>query len=158
MRYYGRCVDDFILVHEDKAVLQSLLARIKSTLQETVHLSLHSKKIYLQHYTKGVQFLGVIIKPNRIYIAKRSKGNFYNSIQKQNAVVSIDKPDSEQKGVAFLNRMNSYLGLLKHYKTHKLRKRMLFKNLSVWWWNHVYLSGGIARFVLKVKPAKRRLP
>ncbi|MDD4748257.1 MAG: hypothetical protein PHW19_13350 [Salinivirgaceae bacterium] len=47
--------------------------------------------------------------------------------------------------------MNSYLGIMKHYKTYKLRKGMLFKNLSGWWWNYVYLSGGICKFEMKRK-------
>jgi len=51
--------------------------------------------------------------------------------------------------------MNSYSGILKHYKTYDLRKRMLFKNLSAWWCNYIYLSGGIAKFVLKRKSTKR---
>jgi len=55
---------------------------------------------------------------------------------------------------AFLSSMNSYLGIMKHYKTYKLRKMMLFKNLSGWWWNYVYLSGGIAKFVLRQKATK----
>jgi hypothetical protein len=38
-----------------------------------LQLTLHPHKIYLQHYTKGVQFLGVFIKPNLIYIASRTK-------------------------------------------------------------------------------------
>ncbi|WP_396141415.1 hypothetical protein [Flavobacterium sp.] len=37
------------------------------------------------------------------------------------------------------------------YNTNRLRKKMLFKNLSGWWWNKAYLSGGIAKFVLKRK-------
>jgi|TARA_B110000211_G_scaffold218248_1_gene262849 hypothetical protein len=52
--------------------------------------------------------------------------------------------------------MNAYLGMMKHYKTHRLRKKMVFKLLSGWWWNRVYLSGGIAKFVMKVKPAKTK--
>jgi hypothetical protein len=40
---------------------------------------------------------------------------------------------------------------MKHYKTYNLRKKMLFKNLSGWWWNQAYLSGGYAKFVLKNK-------
>ena len=47
--------------------------------------------------------------------------------------------------------MNSYLGIMKHYKTYNFRKRMLFKYLSGWWWNQAYLSGGVAKFVLKTK-------
>lgn len=115
---------------------------------------LNSKKIYLQHNTKGVQFLGVVINPNRIYIANRTKSNFYLAIQKQNTVVEDTNPDKEQQA-AFLSSMNTYPGIMKHYKTHRLRKRMLMRHLSFRWWNAVYLSGGVAKFVLKVKPVKR---
>jgi len=42
---------------------------------------------------------------------------------------------------------------MKHYKTYKLRRKIVFKNLSAWWWNYVYLTGGISRFVTKYKHA-----
>ena len=32
---------------------------------------------------------------------------------------------------------------------------MLFKNLSGYWWNQAYLSGGVAKFVLKGKVIMR---
>jgi|TARA_B110000211_G_scaffold218248_1_gene262850 hypothetical protein len=92
IRYYGRYVDDFILVHRDKAYLKSLIPLIRHWLQDQLQLSLHPRKIYLQHYSKGVQFLGAVIKPNRIYIAKRNSGNFYDAIVKQNALVKERKP------------------------------------------------------------------
>ena len=155
IRYYGRYVDDFILVHRDKAYLKSLIPLIRHWLQDQLQLSLHPRKIYLQHYSKGVQFLGAVIKPNRIYIAKRTSGNFYDAIVKQNALVKERKPTRQQQ-TAFLSSMNAYLGMMKHYKTHRLRKKMVFKLLSGWWWNRVYLSGGIAKFVMKVKPAKTK--
>ena len=154
VRYYGRYVDDFILVHQDKAYLKSLIPIIKSYLQDRLRLTLHPKKIYLQHYSKGVQFLGAVIKPNRIYIANRAKGNFYAAIEKQNALVKEHKPSKEEEA-KFLSSMNSYLGLMKHYKTYLLRRSMLFKHLSAWWWNRVYLSGGIAKFVRRTRVVKR---
>ena len=155
IRYYGRYVDDFILVHEDKELLKALIPVIKARLQEHLQLTLHPNKIYLQHYSKGVQFLGAIIKPHRIYIAKRTQGNFYMAIAKQNKQLNTHTPTQEQQAT-FLSSMNSYLGIMKHYQTHKLRKRLLFKNLSARWWNCVYLSGGIAKFVLKTKTLKRK--
>jgi len=154
IRYYGRYVDDFIIVHPDKEYLKSMVPVLSNHLHSTLGLTLHPKKIYLQHYSKGVQFLGTIIKPNRIYIARRTKGNFYAAIQKQNLVVKTTRPGKEAKS-NFLSSMNSYLGIMKHYQTYKLRKRMLFNNLHAKWWNDVYLSGGIAKFVLKSKPTKR---
>ena len=154
IRYYGRYVDDFVIVHEDKEYLKKLIPILSEYLQTELQTTIHPKKIYLQHYGKGVQFLGTVIKPNRIYIGNRTKGNFFNAIEKQNKIVLDNKPTKEEKA-AFLSSMNSYLGIMKHYKTYNLRKRMIFKRLSGYWFNHVYLSGGIAKFVLKVRPVKK---
>jgi RNA-directed DNA polymerase len=154
MRYYGRYVDDFIIVHPNKEYLKSLIPIISNYLNDELKLKLHPKKIYLQHYTKGVKFLGTVIKPNRIYIANRTKGNFYNVIQKHNQVIEVRRKPNREDQNALLSSMNSYLGIMKHYKTYNLRKRMLFKHLNGYWWNHVYLSGGGAKFVLKTKSVK----
>jgi len=145
IKYYGRYVDDFILIHNDRDYLKSLIKNIREYLIEELKLVLHPSKIYLQHYSMGVKYLGAVIKPHRIYIANRTTGNFYNTIQKQNEIVSVKKPSKEEIE-AFIASMNSYLGIFKHYKTYKLRKRMLFAYLTGWWWNHVYLSGGYTKF------------
>jgi len=50
IRYYGRYVDDFVLVHQDKEYLKSLDPLIKTTLHDRLQLTLHPKKIYLQHF------------------------------------------------------------------------------------------------------------
>ena len=70
-------MDDFVIVHPDKEYLKSLIPLIKEYLQSELSLELHPKKIYLQHYARGVDFLGTVIKPHRIYIRNRMKGNFY---------------------------------------------------------------------------------
>ena len=154
LKYYGRYVDDFVIVHPDKDYLKSLIPQLSDFLLSNLQLTLHPKKIYLQHYSKGVKFLGTVIKPNRIYIANRTKGNFYNAIEKQNKIIQDHKPTKEDKA-SFLSSMNSYLGIMKHYKSYKLRKRMIFKRLSGYWFNHVFLSEGIAKFVLKIRPEKK---
>jgi hypothetical protein len=40
---------------------------------------------------------------------------------------------------------------MKHYKTYKLRKKKLRKNISGYWYNHVYISGGYAKLCRTVK-------
>jgi hypothetical protein len=148
IKYYGRYVDDFVIIHPDKKYLKLILPLINEYLITNLHLEMHPKKIYLQHFTKGVKFLGTVIKPYRIYIANRTKGNFYKAIEKQNAIARDHKPTKKEQD-AFLSSMNSYLGIMKHYKTYKLRKKMIYKNLSAWWWNYVYLTNGISKFALK---------
>lgn len=152
IRYYGRYVDDFVIVHKDKEYLRNLIPKLSVYLQSELQTTIHPKKIYLQHYSKGVKFLGTVILPNRIYIANRTKGNFYNAIEKQNQIAREHKPTKEEQQ-AFQSSMNSYLGIMKHYKSYKLRKNMIFKNLSGWWWNYVYLSGGICKYEMKRKIA-----
>lgn len=148
IRYYGRYVDDFVLIHRSREFLKSVIPKIRDYLRENLQLELHPNKIYLQHYSKGVKYLGAVIKPHRIYISNRTKGNFYEAIEKQNQIARDHKPTTQEQQ-KFLSSMNSYLGIMKHYKTYNMRKRMIFKNLSCWWWNYLFLTGGITRFSLK---------
>jgi RNA-directed DNA polymerase len=48
IKYYGRYVDDFIIVHQDKAYLKTILYRITDYLKMELNLTIHPKKIYLQ--------------------------------------------------------------------------------------------------------------
>jgi hypothetical protein len=93
-----------------------------------------------------------VIKPHRIYIANRTKGNFYKTITLWNKVICEKKILNAEEQNSFLSSINSYLGIMKHCKTYKLRKKILFKNLSVYFWNYVYISGGYSKLVLKIKP------
>ena len=167
IRYYGRYVDDFVIVHNDKEYLRSLVPQLSTILLSTLKLNLHPRKIYLQSYEKGVQFLGVVIKPHRTYIARRTKGNFYKTIIFWNNFIKANRANSrwlfEPAGAAalsrrnlalFLSSMNSYLGTMKHYDTYKLRKKMLIQNLSPYFWNYVYISGGYCKLVPKVRIVK----
>ncbi len=156
IKYYGRYVDDIVLIQSDKYYLKSLIPILSNFLLYTLQLTLHPNKIYLQHYSKGVKYLGAVIKPYRIYIANRTKGNFYQAIEKQNFIVHDHEPNNEDKK-NFLSSINSYLGILKHYKTYKLRKRMIYKNLSGVWWNYGYLKGGLGKFVFRIKSKQKIL-
>jgi len=148
IKYYGRYVDDFVLIHPNKEYLKSCIPVIRTYLKKELKLELHPTKIHFQHYSKGVQYLGAVIKPHRTYIARRTTGNFFASMAQHNTKIREQKPDKETLK-AFLSSMNSYLGIMKHHKTYKLRKAMIFKHLSAWWWNYAYLKGGIMKFVSK---------
>lgn len=126
--YYGRYVDDCVIVHSDKAYLKSLIPALSQYLSEKLCLELHRGKIYLQHYAKGVPWLGVIIKPYRTYISRRTKGNLYRAIHHWNILL---KMAVEEGGVerlfieSFLSTFNSYLGILQHCDAFRLRQKAL---------------------------------
>lgn len=128
-----------VLVHQDKEYLRFIIPKLKKYLRENIDLELHPNKVYLQHFSKGVNFLGVIIKPYRVYIRNRIKGNFYKKIKAwNNYLKEKENKLSKEEARKFLSCVNSYLGLMKHYKTRKIRRKMLAKNLSVYFWNYVY--------------------
>lgn len=123
--WYGRYVDDFVLIHRDKEKLLWAKKRIDEFLQSELKLSLHPQKFYLQHYTKGVKFIGAVIKPRRIYIGNRSKSNLYQKIY--SLIPQMGKSvENVLSGIAgFAARVNSYIGMMRHYNTYNLRTRIL---------------------------------
>lgn len=119
-KYYGRYVDDLLFVHQNKDYLKSIIPKIKEYLCWELALEIHEKKVYLQHFTKGVCFLGVIIRPYCIYIGKRTKIGLYQVLHYRRKNLSKQK---------FLTTINSYLGMMLHYNTFKLRRKILSQNL-----------------------------
>jgi retron-type reverse transcriptase len=150
IKFYGRYVDDFVLVHPDGHYLRSLIPIIRSYLHQELGLVLHPQKIYLQRCDKGVSYLGVVIKPGRIYMGKRIKGNFYGTIKKHNRQLEKfgeGKPDMSTRQ-SFQSSVNSYLGTMQHHNTYWLRKSMVSKNIKGWW-HYAYVNGGVTKFSLK---------
>ena len=125
IKRYGRYVDDMVFVHHDKEFLKSVVSKISDYLQKELKLTLHPKKIYLQHFTKGVYFLGAFIKPYRIYIGNKTKTNFYAAAKVWNEVAEKKRGlTAGEETKKFVACVNSYLGIMKHYQTSKLRKKI----------------------------------
>jgi len=151
IRYYGRYVDDIIIAHEDKEYVKSIIPVLREHLRSQLSLELHPDKVYLQYFSRGVNFLGTVIKPYRIYIQNRVKGNFYRKIRYWNNFLSrkghqLTGADAKQ----FLSSINSYLGIMKHYHTHKLRRKMITENLLPDFSNYVYTVKNYGKFVSKI--------
>ena len=121
--YYGRYVDDFVLIHKNPKVLEEVKPIIAEYLNEKNKLLLHPKKVYLQHYAHGLPFVGCYLMPGRIYAGTRLKTNFYQKIYGYKQIFLYNqKPDARQllKTGAVLN---SYFGFLKHINAFYLRKK-----------------------------------
>jgi len=104
-RHYGRYVDDFYIVSTDKQQLMDAVGILKKYLRDELQLILHPRKIHLQHFNRGVAFLGAVIYPYRIHPGKRLKRNLLSA---------LSKDDCSNETSA------SYRGLVKHYRHTKL--------------------------------------
>ncbi|MBP3346876.1 MAG: RNA-directed DNA polymerase [Alphaproteobacteria bacterium] len=125
IEYYGRYVDDFVLIHRDKKVLLAARDKIRDFLQNRLKLSLHPQKFYLQHYSKGVRFIGAVIKPNRVYIGNRTKNNLYRKIYSLLPEMARGVQQTLDGLMHFSASVNSYLGFMRHYNTYNLRSKIL---------------------------------
>ncbi len=148
LRYYGRYVDDFVIVHQSKKYLKSLIPTLSAFLDVKLHLTLHPRKIYLQHYTKGVRYLGVVIKPHRKYVANRTFGNMYDRIMDLNEIVEQGPPTKADKNI-FRSSLNSYLGIMRHYSTFTKCKHIMDNSLSIWWKRRVTVCGFLQKLVVR---------
>jgi len=158
--HYGRYVDDFVIVDTDKQKLLSSIPKIKNYLSEKLHLTLHPKKIYFQHYTKWVQFLWAYIKPYRTYISKRTIGKFWERIQDINISLtssSFGKGGGPRSGGGFKatiqSIVNSYLWILNHYKSHKIKKKLI-KNFNNNFQSYFHFINSNKKLVPNIKKLK----
>lgn len=117
-KYYGRYVDDFYLLHSDKNKLLDSIPKIRMALA-SLGLKLNERKFYLQHYSKGCKFLGVIVKPYYSLISPTTLNNFKQAVCRLNSATTLNQV---QKAVSSIN---SYLGLLSHHSEYNNRKRIL---------------------------------
>jgi hypothetical protein len=153
LKYYARYVDDFIIIHEDKQVLLDLVVTLREFLKTKMKLELHPNKIYLQHYTKGVQFLNAYIKPYRTYIRNRTKAKAYQTISKWNRYFeSLDAQTIPPRALLteFRAQINSYLGFMIHQDTYTLRRKILLSMLSPKAYKYLY-AVNLRKMVIKKK-------
>ena len=116
-RHYGRYVDDAYVVSTDKAWLLSLVPDVQRFLSERLGLSLHMGKLIVTDIKYGVEFLGAFVKPYRTYASNDCLRRMERNIRN----MSTKDADSVYRSV------NSFLGVLSHHKTYRIRRRMFLR-------------------------------
>jgi len=108
-KYYIRYADDFVILYEDRGCLENKILIIKDFLRKRLKLILHPNKISIKTLSSGVDFLGwVNFSDYRILRTKTKRRMLYRV--KENSNLEI---------------LNSYLGLLRHGNSQKLRDKIL---------------------------------
>ncbi len=121
--FYGRYVDDMVLIHQDQMFLMQVKENIQRFLSEKLGLTLHPKKTTIRHYKQGFLFVGSYIQPGRIYPGKRLQKAFYKCIEELNKQWE-NIPEKEINIPLIqntLSRINSYLGLLKYLNAWRIK-------------------------------------
>lgn len=111
IKHYGRYMDDMIFFHSDRKVLENVTVQVCHFLKQKLKLELHEWKIVLNSCEQGILFLWAYIKPWRTYIGNRTKKNMYECMSNKN----------KEK---FEAQMKSYFGIMGHFETYRLCRRI----------------------------------
>lgn len=97
-RYYIRYADDFVILHESRDYLESLLPQMSAFLEMRLRVNLHPKKVTITTLASGVGYLGWVHFPHHRVLRTVTKHRMFRRLENW----------SSQESVA------SYLGLLSH--------------------------------------------
>jgi len=118
-RYYGRYVDDMVLLHEDPEVLNAWYRQMDVFLRSTLALRLHPNKKHLNLADRGIDFTGFIIKPGRVYLRRTSLSKCR---QKITTWERNGSPIDAESLRDLSESLNSYLGMLRQVNGYNARK------------------------------------
>lgn len=116
VKYYVRYTDDFAIVADDKEYLNKLLPRMRTFLNEKLHLELHPRKVILRKYGQGVDFLGYVILPHHITLRTKTEHRMFRRLAER---VSAYRSDAINE-TALFGSLRSYLGVLSHADAYRL--------------------------------------
>ena len=103
-KYYIRYADDFIILNRDKNTLEVIVRYIELFLRYRLRLTLHPKKVFIETFASGVDFLGWIHFPNHRVLRTSTKRRMFRRANEYN--------------------LTSYFGLCKHGDTFKIQEKI----------------------------------
>lgn len=120
IKHYARYTDDFIIISRDREYLKKLIGPIRDFLEKTLRLDLHPDKILIRKYSHGIDFLGYVILPYHKLIRKRTWKRMVRKFKAKVKDSRLEKITKESVDES----LQSYLGILKHANTHKLKEAL----------------------------------
>ena len=107
-KYYVRYADDFVILSQDKKWLENIVLDISKFLSNNLELRLHPDKVFIRTIASGVDFLGWVNFPDHMILRNKTKRRMFRRLEET------------QK----LETVTSYLGLLKHGNTHRIKDKV----------------------------------
>ncbi len=109
VKYYIRYADDFVILSDNRKELEDFISPISKFLFEKLKLRLHPNKVSIKTLASGINFLGWVNFPKHRVLRTATKRRMFRRIEKS--------PTPET--------LNSYLGLLGHGNTYKLKNKII---------------------------------
>lgn len=106
-KFYIRYTDDAVILAQTREELEELIPWIEAWLWGNRRLTLHPKKLEIQKFMQGIDFLGYVVLPHHTVLRTTTKRRMMERVNQKN--------------------ISSYLGMLCHGAGHRLTLRVLSK-------------------------------
>ena len=116
-KYYGRYVDDALIIGTDKEALIDMAFKIRNFLVSELGLELHMGKLEISQVHNGIEFLGNYIRPWRKYLSHDS----ISRIEQKVGELDLNHP------MRVVRSVNSYLGIMRHTASYRVAKRLFMR-------------------------------
>lgn len=126
-KYYIRYVDDFVIFHKEKKVLQEYKEKINHFLKKNLLLYLHPQKSKIRPLSRGLDFVGYRIFYHYILLRKRNLRKIEHKLKEmeelyKNQIISKETIDQTLSG---------WFGYMNGSNTHNLQQKIL-KQVTEW--------------------------
>lgn len=127
VRWYGRYMDDFLVIHPDKTYLRNIEKEIRTFLTEKLRLHVSEKKVIITNVKNGVPFVGYLIFHDHILIRGQTLRRMQRKLRKRRG----ERKDGIIKQPDFYATINSLTGHFNHANSWHLKDQM-FSKKELW--------------------------
>ncbi len=120
-KYYIRYVDDFVIIHNSKEVLEKFKLELNWFLNENLALQLHPDKSRIIFLSRGIEFLGFTVFPYYCLLKKKNLKKFKRKLKEISLLYDNKTIDYD----VVYDFMEGWCAYAKHANTYKLRQKIL---------------------------------
>ena len=148
-------VDDFFLGSRDKDNLHRIVFHTRLKIAEH-GLRMHPHKYHEQPYQHGIKMLGGVVKFGRMYISNRTVAKLECKVHYYNTVYASGHFSKMRHLEKFVSIINSYFGLMKHFASYNIRKR-ISDQIMQYWDGYLYFSDDLLKATIVRKYKDREI-
>lgn len=109
MKWYGRYMDDFVIIHQDKEKLKQVRDSIGEFVESHLKLKLHPQKIIIQRVSHGLPFVGYRIFHNHIKVHPKTLSRFCKRLRYRRKKVASGRREPKEL-MAMVDSFSGHLG------------------------------------------------
>ncbi len=119
-KYYIRYVDDFVIFHQSRKLLEIYKEKINDFIKNNLDIELHPDKSQVLKLNKGINFLGFRIFYYHKLIIRKNKRRFEKKFERMKRLFEKRKIGREK----VIEKFEGWLAYNSHGDTYKYRKRI----------------------------------